>query len=77
MPVPVSTFDIVRTSSTGPSDTQTAMASAKPGLRNIRVIDLTQGTSGPYCSILLGAFGAEVIKWGLNRGLDPDSYSTS
>lgn len=28
----------------------------------MRVIDLTQGTSGPYCSFLLGAFGAEVIK---------------
>ena len=47
------------------------MPTANPGLRNIRVVDLSQGTSGPYCSFLLGAFGAEVIKVELPVEGDP------
>ena len=52
------------------------MATAKPGLRNIRVIDLTQGTSGPYCcgAILhiLWAFKItkELAQRRLNGGLE-------
>jgi crotonobetainyl-CoA:carnitine CoA-transferase CaiB-like acyl-CoA transferase len=49
----------------------------KQALENLRVIDLTEYISGPYCTKLLSGFGAEVIKLELPktgdglRGLGP------
>jgi crotonobetainyl-CoA:carnitine CoA-transferase CaiB-like acyl-CoA transferase len=39
-----------------------ALGENDPPLKGIRVIDITQGTCGPYASLLLADAGAEVIK---------------
>src|SRR5271154_6650181 len=33
-----------------------------PVLESIRVVELTEALAGPYCAMLLGDFGADVVK---------------
>ena len=34
----------------------------QPVLDSIRVVELTEALAGPYCAMLLGDFGADVVK---------------
>ncbi len=51
-----------------------------PPLRGLRVLDLSRHAPGPFCTLILAALGAEVIKVEPNpsgdplRSLDPDAF---
>ena len=40
-------------------------------LDSIRVVELTEALAGPYCAMLLGDFGAEVVKGGAAKDRRP------
>ena len=41
---------------------------APPALRGVRVLDLTRYLAGPFCTMLLGDMGADVVKLEPPRG---------